>query len=533
MFRSIFTRLFAKKKPTLRQDLSRKLGLEPLENRNLMSVSSLSLSGSTLYINSNSSATNATVHLSGSNLVVSDLGTGQNWSYASSSVGMVEFRGGAGNDRFVNNAFSLPIRAFGYGGSDYLEGYNGNDYFDGGDGNDTLVGYGGNDTMFGGAGNDVLRGMSGADQLIGQDGDDRLDGGTGNDSLWGSAGNDTILGGSGDDQLIGGDGNDHLNGQQGYDRMWGGNGSDVIIAIDGAYTDFVQGDAGNDIMWVDRYGSSVDGVADATSGDVTQYVSSFANGADRTLDGDRITDPTAKSGQVYRRFANNPLFASNGPTASDVRQGNLGDCWLLAGLAGVANDRPAAIRERVVDFDDGTYGVRLGNSFYRVDDDLAVANSTSTSPVNASLGRENSMWVAAVEKAFAHYRTGANSFASLEGGWGIEVNQAFNSSNAGRRNIGSYSSAAALGNDIFNRWNNYQAVTIGFLSGSGAPLVTGHMYTVMSVSRNSSGVVTSVTLRNPWGFDGVANSSDPSDGLVTVTPAQLFGYTGQVNWGRV
>ena len=27
------------------------------------------------------------------------------------------------------------------------------------------------------------------------------------------------------------------------------------------------------------------------------------------------------------------------------------------------------------------------------------------------------MWVAVVEKAYAHYRTGANSYASLSGGW--------------------------------------------------------------------------------------------------------------------
>jgi hypothetical protein len=30
----------------------------------------------------------------------------------------------------------------------------------------------------------------------------------------------------------------------------------------------------------------------------------------------------------------------------------------------------------------------------------------------------------------------------------------------------------------------------------------------------------SVTLRNPWGYDGAGNDSDPSDGYVTVTAAQ-------------
>ena len=49
------------------------------------------------------------------------------------------------------------------------------------------------------------------------------------------------------------------------------------------------------------------------------------------------------------------------------------------------------------------------------------------------------------------------------------------------------------------------------------------MYTVMYVTCDSSGVVTSITLRNPWGYDGAGNDSNPYDGLVTVTPDQLFG----------
>ena len=44
-----------------------------------------------------------------------------------------------------------------------------------------------------------------------------------------------------------------------------------------------------------------------------QYVNGFANGADRTLDGDRLSDPTVlKAGQTYKAFSGNPLFASDG-----------------------------------------------------------------------------------------------------------------------------------------------------------------------------------------------------------------------------
>jgi hypothetical protein len=477
-----------------------RVGIELLEGRDLPSVSSLWFSGNILVVKTDNAATSVAVNPSGSNIVIQEVGSGRSWSYAASQVGKVEFQGGAGNDRFVNNVYALPVNAYGFGGNDYLEGYNGADYFDGGDGNDHLVGYGGNDTMFGGTGADILLGMAGNDQLVGQDGNDRL------------------------------------NGREGNDYLWGGNGDDVLITIDNGTGDYVEGNAGRDIIWVDRISGPTDWVYGVEAGDKVQYVDYFANGADRTLNGDRIADPTVMPGHTYKAFYNNALFASTGPSITDIRQGNLGDCWVLAGLGAIAIDNPFALRQNVVDFDDGTYGVRLGNNFYRVDNDLPVATSSSTAPVYAALGLQNSMWVAVVEKAYAHYRTGANSYASIEGGWSVDVNRAFGATSTGDRGISSYSSAAALANEIFNRWNNYEAVTIGFAGGTiaaGAPLINYHMYTVYSVTRNSSGVVTSITLRNPWGYDGAGSDGNYWDGFVTVTPDQLYNSTGRVNWGRV
>jgi hypothetical protein len=38
-----------------------------------------------------------------------------------------------------------------------------------------------------------------------------------------------------------------------------------------------------------------------------------------------------------------------------------------------------------------------------------------------------------------------------------------------------------------------------------------------------------ITLRNPWGFDGAGNDANPSDGYVTITADEFFGYfTGAV-----
>ena len=65
------------------------------------------------------------------------------------------------------------------------------------------------------------------------------------------------------------------------------------------------------------------------------------------------------------------------------------------------------------------------------------------------------------------------------------------------------------------------------------PLFNFHMYTLTRVNTNSAGVVTSITLRNPWGFDGAGNDGNTSDGLITVTVDQIYKLRGVVNYGHV
>ncbi len=475
---------------------------EALESRELKSVSQLWMNGATLVVRTDNASTNVAVRQNGSNVTVSEVGTTRTWNYAASQVRGVEFQGGNGNDTFVNWISTMPIRAFTGAGNDYVEGYSANDYMDGGLGNDTLKGFNGNDTIFGNAGDDILLGMGG------------------------------------NDQLVGGDGNDHLNGREGTDSLWGQNGDDVLIAVDGGTSDYTEGGAGRDAIWVDKNASVIDRVFAASLEDKVQNLTGFANGADRTLDGDRIADPRALSNHTYKSFTNNPLFSQAGPRPTDIRQGDVGDCWLLAGLSAISNDSPNTLRQNVVDFDDGTYGVALGGRFYRVDNDLAVTSTTSTTPAYAQLGAQNSMWVAVVEKAYAHFRTGANTMASMEGGWSVDVNRAFGSASAGERDIFSYGSAIALANDIAARLGRMEAVTVGVLTArttaaNGTSLVNNHMYSVTSIVRNAAGVITGIVLRNPWGFDGAGNDANRNDGLVTVTPNQLFGFYGRVNFGRV
>jgi Calpain family cysteine protease/RTX calcium-binding nonapeptide repeat (4 copies) len=487
----------------------RNLQIEGLEKREMFSVSSLWTTnisdnwykGSMLVVKTDDAATQVTISQVGSKIHISDATTERSWDYQAGSFGVVEVQGGKGDDCITNLA-NVQLRAFG------------------------------------GAGND------------------RIVGGRLNDQLLGGDGNDVLLGGAGNDQIWGGRGNDHLNGQAGTDRLFGEDGNDVLISIDAAYDDYLDGGNGADTYWIDTktvktaFGTlplKWDTVAHVDSGDLVQQVSSFKNGADSTLNGDRINDPK-DAGTTIRvdnaAFAGNtqgthPLFSKNGPHMNDINQGAIGDCYFLAGLGAIARDNPNALRQNIVDFDDGTYGVRLGDSYYRVDNDLPVYNK-SQGPTDgnlkfAKLGQDGSTWVAIVEKAFADYRKGANTYASIDGGWMTEANAAFRSNSTGSKAVNTYRNATAMAEDIATKLSARHSLSIGFsgdAAAAGAPLIMHHAYTVVSVTRDMLDNIISIELRNPWGHDGAGNDGR-DDGFVSVTPKQLYAQTATLGWGRV
>lgn len=139
-----------------------------------------------------------------------------------SQVRAIIFKGGSGNDHFINRT-NIRLRA------------------EGGLGNDTI--YGGIDgfaEIFGGGDNDTL---------IGTKAGNKIEGGEGNDVLFGLEGNDV---------LIGGPGRDFLHGYEGADLLFGGTGMDDLYG--GPDPDFLEG--GRDLTPDFLYGEWRDGMAD-------------------------------------------------------------------------------------------------------------------------------------------------------------------------------------------------------------------------------------------------------------------------------
>ncbi|MBA4067685.1 MAG: hypothetical protein C0501_29070 [Isosphaera sp.] len=519
-----------------------RLGLEQLEDRALPAVLSCALVGDQITITTDNRDTRVFVGnhyvipppgsqvspISYSVTEIDDRGrTVRNWSFAptpTAPISRVLFRGGEGDDRFVGN--SLPTVALGGGGDDYLLGGDGNDRLDGGEGNDE---------QYGGRGNDELYGGDGA-------GNDRLDGGDGNDRLYGLGGGDRLSGGAGDDYLHGGTGGDWLSGGAGRDELLGGDGDDTLVALDDGTTDTLMGGADFDTFWADKTGGAADRILDeAVTSPNVNLIERFENGADRTLDGENIADPAAP-GSVYANYRFKPLFASTGPGVDDVRQGDLNDCWLMATLGSVAHTDPRAILRTVVDLGDGSYAVRLGSNFYRVDGGLPATDPSGATPAYAKLGREDSLWVPIVEKAFAHFRTAAGgpaTYASLfTGGDPAEAFRALSATGVGGQSFALYGSGQAVLDAIAAKLDARLAVAVGFTTvRPNSPAIAGHTYSVIGVNR-VGGRVESVTVRNPWGEDGLppnqTGSEGADDGYFTLTAGDLFGNgtSGGIRWGQ-
>lgn len=345
----------------------------------------------------------------------------------------------------------------------------------------------------------------------------------------GNAGNDILSGGTANDVLIGGDGTDSLLGKEG---------DDTLVGIDGSAGDNLVGEDDKDIFWTDYVGGRTDQM-DESNLDYVNRVSRFANGADLSLNGDNLADPavntTYTSGWVYASHRDKPLFPFTGPRLTDIRQRSSSDCKIVATLAGMANNTVSGnawpVRRAMTEFGDGTFGVRLGDSFYRVDGDLPMKNGSFGS---SAPGTDNAIWAAIAEKAICYHlpRTaGQIQWQDLFSIAPHDVMMAFGAQTADSPLIGErYSSATDMANKLLASFNNYENVTFTFNNCSTVGGV--HAYCMIGVNRAANGTVASIIFYNPWGnSDGNGKNgsgttwysdANSNDARVTFTPQQMW-----------
>jgi hypothetical protein len=513
-----------------------RLVLERLEDRLQPSVSSCFLFGYTLAINSDntntsvavSSVTNPFTHMQF--VKVTDHGTSNTWNFFASQVYSVYFTGGTASNTFTNYVNWLPCTVDGSQGvNDTFVSYSQGNIFHGGPGTNAMAGYG-YDVFHAGSfqvglpDSNFMQEMGNGGAFYGSQG--YYFGGVGTNTMIAQGDGATFHGGSGTNTMIGYGSYDTFYGQGtstmvawgNHEDLYAGPGRSTMLAINGQGTNRFWGGTGPSIVWA--------GVHDFVAG-VThvQRVNGFANGASLVPHSAGVNP---SDGMYYKNFSSNPLFGLGIPSRDDVFQtwdgpadrggGGIGDCWMMGTLSAVAYRNPARIQSMVVDFRDGTYGVALGGSFYRVDGWLPTRSASSTTPQYATLGQGNSLWAPIVEKAYAKYRTGANTYASLTGGEPGDAFDAFGCSNGdGWTPLGLHSGASAI-QELYNHYQAGQACVVCLVwpDNSGS-----HCMSLISMNRDSDGNVTSIYLRNEVG-----------GGYVTYTRDYFIAQWDEIRWAN-
>ena len=208
-----------------------------------------------------------------------------------------------------------------------------------------------------------------------------------------------------------------------------------------------------------------------------------------------------------------PLFGPLGPTIDASRQGGLADCWLLAGLAALAQVDPSRIRRHIDDRGDGTYAVLLGSrrrgpNWVPVDPEVPFGLRDGESvPLYAGTAIDPGfvLWPTLVEKALAQHLGG--DYGKLEGD---DVSTAW-------RALGGSTRRLTLNPLIgFDPSDDEIAATIEGHLDAGLP-VTATSDTAFGLSDTHAWIVTGlrrrdgtsyVTVRNPWGRLGLARRAD-------------------------
>ena len=120
---------------------------------------------------------------------------------------------------------------------------------------------------------------------------------------------------------------------------------------------------------------------------------------------------------------NTPLFGAAGPLITDVNQGALGDCFVLAPLAEMASQDPSAIRSMITSNGNDSFSVRFmvngAADYVTVNNDLADGGKIFNSGPAS--------WAGLIEQAYTELQGGGavtgntfsgNSFTSIgNGGW--------------------------------------------------------------------------------------------------------------------
>ncbi len=242
----------------------------------------------------------------------------------------------------------------------------------------------------------------------------------------------------------------------------------------------------------------------------------FGGGARRVSDPDApIAMDTHKGARTYE-FNNAELFNrgaghDNDIDIRDVGQGKVGDCYLMAHLAGIAHQRPDLIRQMVRQVGDNQYAVRLYDYDTGMPVEVIVSGALHgersmlglgrTKPVYADVraggGDAPELWVALVEKAIA---TRHGGYGAIEGGKGngYRVMNELTGQKARTHAIHEFEDAHIQAQLKAHLQSGHSVYMSSRLTPVASDVAGNHAYTLREITPDGVYV-----LHNPWGTQHV------------------------------
>ena len=178
-------------------------------------------------------------------------------------------------------------------------------------------------------------------------------------------------------------------------------------------------------------------VAGSTLGTLEKLVDKWLLGGDMpapTAGGDAATGKAQTTVGTYAK-ASGALYV-DGIAPADIKQGQVGDCFLAAALVTIADVKPDAIRAMILDNGNHTWGVRFFDAqgkanWVTVNDMLPVSDTQSNALIyggNPTASLTGELWFPLIEKAYAQAnalkilprseQAGVNGYWGIEGGFG-------------------------------------------------------------------------------------------------------------------
>jgi len=233
--------------------------------------------------------------------------------------------------------------------------------------------------------------------------------------------------------------------------------------------------------------------------------------------------PLARDGRPSTTRFTGPLFV-DGAKPTDVQQGSIGNCYVPAAMAAMAQACPDAIASMFRDNGDGTYTVRLYDTSWvpvpkqvlvTVDGELYARGSSPMygKSIGTSGAEQMELWFPLFEKAYAVFRGGYDVVG--QGGAGGKVMSHVLGSYDDYTDVPS-STADVVWQKLFGAVSAGHPTTAG-THGQGeshrymnSGLYANHAYSVLGA--REEGGQRFVTLRNPWGSSEAGNDGK-NDGI--------------------